>query len=95
MTKEELCDALRNTHPSRMMCKKAADEIERLDNELRLAPGPDSILHELGPRPDASAGLIEAAEINYILTTLKHARVFITSLGKDASNWRGTLRRAN
>jgi hypothetical protein len=33
MTDEErqkLCDALRNTHPSRMMCKEAADEFERL-----------------------------------------------------------------
>jgi hypothetical protein len=26
----KLCDALRNTHPSRMMCREAADVIERL-----------------------------------------------------------------
>jgi hypothetical protein len=30
MTTKELCDALRHTHPSRTMCKHAADEIERL-----------------------------------------------------------------
>jgi hypothetical protein len=30
MTTKELCDALRHTHPSRTMCKQAADEIERL-----------------------------------------------------------------
>jgi hypothetical protein len=41
MTNEErrkFCDALRNTHPSRMMCREAADEIERLvarDTRLR------------------------------------------------------------
>jgi hypothetical protein len=29
MTVEELCDALRNTHPSRVMCKEAADALER------------------------------------------------------------------
>lgn len=28
--RQKLCDALRNTHPSRMMCKDAANEIERL-----------------------------------------------------------------
>jgi hypothetical protein len=36
MTNEErrdLCDALRNTHPSRIMCKDAANEIERLHSE--------------------------------------------------------------
>jgi hypothetical protein len=181
MTKEEcekFCDALRNTHPSRMMCKDAADEIERLSFEndwlrtaLRAAqiglaqsgaeldddkplgfrtndvpdpyaegpqsdaepvawryskggsvwfytdephvaqkwreaewkteplyprpPRPDTsaglvesaeiseqVWQALCARADASAGLIEAAEINYILTTLKHARVFITSREK-------------
>jgi hypothetical protein len=30
MTTKELCDALRHTHPSRTMCKDAANEIERL-----------------------------------------------------------------
>jgi hypothetical protein len=30
MTTKELCDALRHTHPSRTMCKEAADVIERL-----------------------------------------------------------------
>jgi hypothetical protein len=30
MTTKELCDALRHTHPSRTMCKEAADLIERL-----------------------------------------------------------------
>jgi hypothetical protein len=129
MTKEELCDALRNTHPSRMMCKKAADEIERLAEELQYQYACDKAqqqeierlsaennwlqtalraaqialaqsdaepvagLVEVGDiseqvwqalcaRADASAGLIETAEINYILTTLKHARVFITSREK-------------
>jgi hypothetical protein len=41
MTTKELCDALRHTHPSRTMCKQAADEIERLARELakaQLAP---------------------------------------------------------
>jgi hypothetical protein len=37
MTTKELCDALRHTHPSRTMCKDAADVIERLANDLRLA----------------------------------------------------------
>jgi hypothetical protein len=35
MTTKELCDALRNTHPSRTMCKEAADVIERLAEELQ------------------------------------------------------------
>jgi DNA topoisomerase IA len=30
MTTKELCDALRHTHPSRTMCKEAANLIERL-----------------------------------------------------------------
>jgi hypothetical protein len=37
MTTKELCDALRHTHPSRTMCKEAADVIERLTNNLNLA----------------------------------------------------------
>jgi hypothetical protein len=41
MTTKELCDALRHTHPSRTMCKEAADVIERLEREVakaQLAP---------------------------------------------------------
>jgi hypothetical protein len=34
MTTKELCDALRHTHPSRTMCKEAANVIERLAREL-------------------------------------------------------------
>jgi hypothetical protein len=33
MTTKELCDALRHTHPSRTMCKEAADVIERLTEQ--------------------------------------------------------------
>jgi L-lactate utilization protein LutC len=33
MTLEEFCDALRHAHPSREMCKEAADVIERLEEE--------------------------------------------------------------
>jgi hypothetical protein len=36
MTTKELCDALRHTHPSRTMCKEAADVIERLAAEIAL-----------------------------------------------------------
>jgi hypothetical protein len=47
MTDEErqkLCDALRNSHPSRIMCKQAADEIERLAKEVaRSHPQPAQI----------------------------------------------------
>jgi hypothetical protein len=34
MTTKELCDALRHTHPSRIMCKEAADVIERLTKRV-------------------------------------------------------------
>jgi hypothetical protein len=33
--RQKFCDALRNTHPSRTMCKEAADVIEWLEEENR------------------------------------------------------------
>jgi hypothetical protein len=56
MTTKELCDALRHTHPSRTMCKEAADVIERLGEVRAFAK---AVLHG----DDAHrAWLLEAAE---------------------------------
>jgi hypothetical protein len=50
MTTKELCDALRHTHPSRTMCKEAADVIERLAGEL----------YSVKPLPDLTDRIAEA-----------------------------------
>jgi hypothetical protein len=46
MTTKEFCDALRHTHPSRTMCKEAADLIERLEKEVARLKDENGVLLE-------------------------------------------------